>query len=540
MGALPLQILPPASDRMRGCFFLFLLMVPVFTGCMALDLGQDANWDLRNYHWYNAYAFLNGRFGIDLLPSQIPYFYNPLLDVPFYLLATHVPARVAAFVLGAVQGLNGVLLFMIARMVLKGVDEKLKMAISAAVSLLGVMGGGGIALIGTTFGDNLTSLGVLAGILLVVRHHKKLLEGPWMHASMLVFGIGLLPGLMMGLKLPGVIYCIGICFAFLFATGSVVRRLALSFMCGLGVLVGVVLALGHWAWVLETQFGSPLFPYFNDTFKSPMLGAINLRDTKFLPHDFMEALRFPFVIAENPFRVGEIPWRDWRIPVLYLLLPLSMLVSFVFRRPAPEPLTEAGPTRYLLWMGALSYLAWLRMFSIYRYAVPIEMLTPLLIICALSLWPMTNRIRLGGAVILFMVIALSVQPGNWTRRLTWTDHFMETVIPPLGDTSDLMVLMAGIEPYAHLIPQFPQGITFIRIQSNFSSPEEDNGTNRLIRERIAQHKGRFLMLVPVWNEKDASEAMHFFHLHFAPQPCQKVQDRLYDMTPIELCPVARE
>ena len=59
----------------------------------ALVLGQDANWDLRNYHWYNAYALLNGRYGIDLLPAQTPTFYNPALDVPFYLLATHVPAQ---------------------------------------------------------------------------------------------------------------------------------------------------------------------------------------------------------------------------------------------------------------------------------------------------------------------------------------------------------------------------------------------------------------------------------------------------------------
>ena len=36
---------------------------------MSVMLGQDANWDLRNYHLYNPYALLHGRLGVDLLPA---------------------------------------------------------------------------------------------------------------------------------------------------------------------------------------------------------------------------------------------------------------------------------------------------------------------------------------------------------------------------------------------------------------------------------------------------------------------------------------
>src|ERR1700679_1718692 len=109
-----IRFLPPSNHPARLVAQALLALAPVFFGMLALLLGQDANWDLRNYHWYNAYALLNGRYGFDLLPSQTPYFYNPILDVPFYLLATHVPAMVAGFVLGCVQGLNFPLLFMLA------------------------------------------------------------------------------------------------------------------------------------------------------------------------------------------------------------------------------------------------------------------------------------------------------------------------------------------------------------------------------------------------------------------------------------------
>ena len=159
-----MRLLPPAGDKSRLAAALILVIAPLFFGVLALLLGQDANWDLRNYLWYNAYAFLNGRYGFDLLPSQIPYFYNPLLDVPFYLLATHVSAQVAGFILGTFQGLNFILLFMIAYLSLIITDTRLKVAACACLAALGMLGGGGIAQIGTTFGDNITSLGVLMSV----------------------------------------------------------------------------------------------------------------------------------------------------------------------------------------------------------------------------------------------------------------------------------------------------------------------------------------------------------------------------------------
>ena len=83
------SLLPPSGPA-RGLALGLLAAAPFLAGLLGVVLGQDVNWDLRNYHWYNAYAFLNGRYdGGDFMPSQTQFFFNPLLDVPFYLLATH-------------------------------------------------------------------------------------------------------------------------------------------------------------------------------------------------------------------------------------------------------------------------------------------------------------------------------------------------------------------------------------------------------------------------------------------------------------------
>ncbi|MGL1465740.1 hypothetical protein ACSTJV_24310, partial [Vibrio parahaemolyticus] len=78
------------------------------------------------------------------------------------------------------------------------------------------------------------------------------------------FGVALVcgipAGLMMGLKLPGVVFAVGLCFALLFLSGSYLRRIVLCVGFGVGVLVGLAVSLGHWAWFLQTHFDSPLFP----------------------------------------------------------------------------------------------------------------------------------------------------------------------------------------------------------------------------------------------------------------------------------------
>jgi hypothetical protein len=81
-------------------------------GLVSIVLGQDVNYDLRNYHFYNAYALLNSREEIDLLPGQLQSFHNPLLDLPALSLDRQLAPVVG---LGAIQGTNALLVFRLAR-----------------------------------------------------------------------------------------------------------------------------------------------------------------------------------------------------------------------------------------------------------------------------------------------------------------------------------------------------------------------------------------------------------------------------------------
>ncbi len=533
--------LPPRGDRVRLFAVMLLCLAPFAFGLLALALGQDANWDLRNYHYYNAYAFLNDRYAQDLLPSQTPYFYNPLMDVPFFVLAQHASARAVGFFLGFVQGINFVLLFCIANAALTIQNTWRKVFVCKVLAALGMLGGGGIAQIGTTFGDNITSLGALFSAVLVVGFWDKLSETPLRKAFILALFFGVPSGLMMGLKLPAVIYAVGLCGGLLFAGKDWRRGFALSFAFGIGVLIGCAVTLGPWMAFLQTHFGSPLFPYFNDFFKSPLAPLTSARDLQYAPHSLSDYFAMPFLFAQSAFRVGEIELRDWRIPVLYVLLPLAVVLRLFLRRKiSADSFSTPQATRYLLASFSLAYVTWLVMFSIYRYAVTLEMVAPLLIVLAAGLMPFKMKTRAIIASVLLLIVAGSVQAGNWTRREAWLDRFVEAQVPPLGNTSDLMVLMTGMEPYSHVVPEFPPDVSFVRIQSNFSSPEQDKGINKLLHERVDAHRqkgGRFMVLTPNWQMKEAGDAVAFFGLKVVTKDCLPVIDKLFDNSTLNLCPL---
>src|SRR3569833_1524823 len=120
--------MPPASRaplRLTVQELAILGQAMLFWAGFVIVLGKDTSWDFRNYHWYAPYAFLNNRMGIDMAVAHQASYYNPFLDIPFYLLATHTRAWIALGVLGLVQGANIVPLYLMAREGLRIADNKL-------------------------------------------------------------------------------------------------------------------------------------------------------------------------------------------------------------------------------------------------------------------------------------------------------------------------------------------------------------------------------------------------------------------------------
>ncbi|NVM77990.1 hypothetical protein FHW83_003814 [Duganella sp. SG902] len=473
------------------------LLVPVLLGLLSLSNGQDDGWDMRNYHLYNVHALLNGRIGFDLAPAGFQSYFNPTLDLPYHYLNQWLPPRVVGFVLGFVHGLSFVLLCGIARQLLgAGASRRLVLLLAGAC----LFAPGFLSELGNSMGDNLSALPVLLSLYLVLRHWDALPQWGW-RAQAAVLGAGLAMGLSAGLKLTNATYALALCAALLWVPLAWWRRLRLAFVFGIGVLGGIATAAGWWFLKMWQTFGNPLFPQFNNIFHSPLAQENGVIDVFFRPKGLMENLCWPFIFAVNTRRVSEIPLKLAVWPVLYAVLVALALVWLVRRVRGTTTAPALAPRGVvLLVFVAIAYLVWMRMFSIYRYLVPLELLAPLAIWLAWQyIAPQARRI----AGLALALLAVGVFPiANWGHA-EWADQAFSAEVPAIANPADSIVFFAQPDPPSGWMASFmPPAARVIALGTGL--PESPAWRARQ-QAAIAERKGpHYLLLSAARNDRDGT------------------------------------
>lgn len=495
---------------------LIWVLFAIGCGIGSLLLGQDANWDLRNYHLYIPHAFLTGRLDWDIAPSQVANFYNPLLYIPFYYAVLSLPPKVFGFTVGFIQGLNAWMIGGIAQESFKSSGIPSSRITICLLALLGITGSGFVSEIGTSFSDTLLSLMVFGSLWMNLislgQHHEGKALIPW---KPLMFS-GLLMGLSSGLKQPTVIYAVGLCLAVPFTARRFHQGVLIAFLFGIGVLAGIAISGGFWMHEMWSRYGNPLFPYFNDFFHSPWASPGSYRDTRFLPGSFWEAVIFPLNFGFFPRKTAEISFRDFRILVFYILMVvfgLYLLLRSIHEteKSSMEPTCRHG--RYLFLFGAFSFLIWLKLFGIYRYLIVLEMLAPL------GIWWIWQRLFADkpvflkwGTVACAAFLLFSTQPGDW-ERVPWGKDYFGVTPPPLENPDNTLILMAGNEPMGYLIPFFTKSVRFLRIQSYFTGPSASiNEFDRKMQAIVKNHKGDMYLFYKRYEEKGVQEVLDAYGL----------------------------
>ena len=528
-------------DQTRATALSLSMIIPLCWGLLGLWAGKDGGWDLLNYHWYNPYAFLNDRLGFDLGVGHHATYYNPFLDIPLYLAGEYLPGSGVGFLLSFCQGLNFPLLFWLSWALFSPLPPRQRLALSAITAFTSMTGAGALMELAGVAHDNITSLGVLAALLIIVNHYQTLTTGNCIAAGGWAGLAGLLAGVTAGLKLTTATYALGLGGALLFIPACFSRRLLLAFSCAIGGIAGLALGGGYWMHELWQFSGSPFFPYFNDLCHSPLLSNASYKDERFIPRDLLTKIFFPFFFSFNSFRVAEWYFRDVRILTAFVVLPCSALWGLTGKagRACQTNGTwiAAGPGRFLVVAAAISYAAWLWMFCIYRYLLPLEMLTPLLLAVALGWLPWSNRWRATGLLTLLLISQAMVRM-DFDARKPWGDRYMEVTAPTITPDEQAMVLMTGYEPMSFIIPFFPPSIPFIRIEGYLASPHEPStGLTAIMRQRVEEHRGALYVLIHPHERDSAPKALSAYNLNLDISSCRTVPSNV--TIPLEFCRVHR-
>src|SRR2546425_8923549 len=140
-----------AALRQGGLLMAAMLVAGIVS---AFVLKQDVNWDLQNYHFYNAWAFLRQRLGWDIAPAQLQTYHNPLLDLPFYwMIAADWPPRLISFVMGLPAGIGAVFLGKILHTLFGDLSSRDRWLYAALAFLIGITASGPVSQLGTTLNE---------------------------------------------------------------------------------------------------------------------------------------------------------------------------------------------------------------------------------------------------------------------------------------------------------------------------------------------------------------------------------------------------
>ena len=270
-------------------------------GFYSVHARLDVNWDLKNYHFYNAYAFLNGRLGWDIAPAQLQTYYNPLLDLPFYFLVAQIASpRIIAFVMASTTGIAAfALLRMLAVLFPDGTRGRiLWIALAFAVGVTGSMGR---SVIGATMNEWPPAMMLMVSLAILVASIAK--RGS---PSLPALGIaGVITGIAVGLKLTYGVFGMGLIVAAA-ANGTVRERVRHVIAMAVFVFAGFMLSYGLWGAILYDHFANPFFPHFNGIFKSPWWEPVDYFDRNYGPRGVMQALFFPIYLALDYKLVSEV------------------------------------------------------------------------------------------------------------------------------------------------------------------------------------------------------------------------------------------
>ncbi|MDB5397713.1 MAG: hypothetical protein JWM91_5219 [Rhodospirillales bacterium] len=529
------------SSRLRLSGYLLAFLALPFFAVWAVIYGKEAGWDFQNYHWYDPYSLLSGRLGFDIAVAHHATYYNPFLDVPLYWVATHFPAWTGGALLGAEAGVAAALIGAIAYRLLPFENTRQRMAVAVLLALSAMTGGGAAGEIGKTSDDIAAGLGAIAGLFVLIACFDRVVRAKG--ADLLFIALaGFLAGGSPGLKLTSLPYVVGMTLGVLALPGGFWLRILRTGVFGIGVLIGIAVFGGAWFWTIWQYSGNPVFPYFNDLFHSPLVPPGSYRDETFLPKDWSTRLFFPFIFSQNSLTVAEWSFRDLHILIAYILVPVAALAA-LFRKPVGRRLVDPLMARLMLVMAVGTYVVWIFLFGIYRYLIPLEMLSGLVIVSAAAMLPLRSGVRLAIMVVLLGGAQVMAWKGE-EPRFSWQGPYVGVTVPPIADPANTLILMTENAPMAYVIPAFPKEIPFLRIQGwMIGSKDTSSMLGAEMHRRVAEHKGPILGLYwPVEHEATVG-AFADYGLKLDDAACKPVESNIQEPIdqghPLLLCPLIR-
>ncbi len=470
---------------------LTLIALALWIEIQAVLTHGDSTWDLRNYHLYNPLAFFSGRIGVDIAPAGIQSYFAPTLDIPYYFLVRNIRnVSVINAILEIPHAIAIGLVYLLTVRILRAGPGAVALRLTAALAaLIGATGAATTPVVATTMSDMIPVSLILGGLLLFIGAP----DNPRGFTARIA-AASLLVGAAVGLKLTFIIAAFGLSAAILFLPAPAGSSFPARFAAlAIGGLLGGLATAGWW-WVFAWQhWGSPLFPLYNNIFRSPLTYAAPYTETRFAPQSLLTMILYPFLWAvpgswadrfQLSVTVGESYIRDPRIALA--LVCAFLLLASIWRHRSWRP--DRNLALVAIFFLA-SFVAWELEFSVLRYLSFLELISGTLMAAVLVRFASSTSIRRATPAVLGVLLvalsAVTVAP-NLARAKNSSAAIVSS-LPKLPD--DALVILSDASPLAYLAMFEPPSIPFVSANNTIVTPGGTSPLDRLAAAVIKNHKG---------------------------------------------------
>jgi hypothetical protein len=470
---------------------------PVYLACIVLALacnyllGKDMAWDTLNYHLYLGFSAINNRFKQDYFAASLLAYLNPYAYAPFYaMVRAGLPALVIGSAFAIVHSIILWLVFELGVAVCPSQNANTRILTGICSVALAFMNPILMQQIGSCFADITTAELGLGGWLLLANAVRK------PRISRVIYA-GLILGAASALKLSNALSAVSALAMLALLPLDWRGKVRNGSIYGISLGVGFTVVAAPWAYRLAKHFGNPLFPMFNNVFRSPDFTTESMGSAyRFIPESIGAALWRPFAMIDPVGMVHEeLSAPDPRYAVLVVLVIL-WLVRWGWRRFGPVPLCpQAGDnklnesTRILAALGcglAVNWILWLYVSGNSRYVLTMACVAAVVIAGMLfrlfEPWPKVRNYLLAT---IFVVQAVQLYMGaeyRWNGA-PWGGQWFDVSVPERLKTEASLYLTLGTQSNSFLAPFVAMGSGFINVAGGYTlDPDGANGVH--VRELI--------------------------------------------------------
>jgi hypothetical protein len=485
----------------------------VYFACVVLALtcnyvlGKDMAWDTLNYHLYLGFSAFNDRFDQDYFAAGIVSYLNPYAYAPFYAMVhAGLPALVICSVFAAVHSIILWLSFELGLAVCPSTDGRTRLFAGICAVALAFMNPILMQQIGSCFADITTAELALGGWLLLAAAVRV----PRMSRAIYA---GLLLGAASALKLSNVLAAASAFGMLAMLPLNWRGRIRHGLLYGISLGIGFTMVAAPWSYRLEQTFGNPMFPMFNNIFRSSQSSTEPMGNAhRFIPESIGEALWRPFAMIDPAQMIHEeLNAPDPRYAILVTLVILLVL-RWGWRhlgQTAPSPPSKSqlnDSARVLAALGCalgLYWVLWLRISGNGRYVLSMACVAAAVIVGILfRLFESRPKVRNYILAIIFITQAVQLYMGTEYRwnGVPWGGQWFDVSLPDKLKTEPNLYLTLGAQSNSFLAPFLAKGSGFVNIAGVYTlDPESANGARveALIRRSSPSVRVVFLTSRPV-------------------------------------------